>query len=313
MKNMFICPKCLSKRSLDFCECKFKLKSRNGVYDFLDKSYKSDFDEIGYMYYSNDSSLIQEQIATEISRMISSGNVLDLGSGAGHIASALLKYQYNFICLDSSFVMFEIFKKRLSTLEYNEDLLTLIRADAHRIPLENASIDLVIVSNLFHLLAEPKTVLAEIYRILSPTGKLLLISDSNDNEYFEFGEELAEYNNMVNTYNNLYWEKMKEHKIFPRKADTSFNQYLEASKLFKKHYFIETAEIEYRGVIKLKDFLEKEYSKSSYAKSNIPSSIHLDVHEEAFKNLFYKKRTDLLNIEVYYKGKNKSIIDVYEK
>lgn len=316
MEKIYVCPKCSSLRDLSLCEeCKLKIKNKNGIYDFiLDKNYKTTFDEIGSLYYQNDNTLIQEEIVNNISKLITSGNVLDLGCGDGSLAIPLLKYDYNnLICIDSSSLMLEKFLKNLENINYNIDKLTLIRADALNLPLISESVDLVIANNLFHLVSDPFKVLKEINRVLSPIGKFIQISNGNNNTYEEYGEDTGKYYEIKNLYNKMYWDKMKDNNYFPKKNKSSFNIHLEAKKLFKDSWTVLTNPIEYNGNKSLKDYILKEYSKSDYSKMDIPTSLHLKVHEEVILYLMDKYKEDYFNITINYKGISSSIIDVYKK
>lgn len=316
MKKIYVCPKCSSLIDLySYEECKLKIKNKNGIYDFiLDKNYKTTFDEIGYHYYQNDNPLIQEEIAKSISELVTSGNVLDLGCGEGSLAIPLLKNDFNnLICIDSSFVMLEKFLKNLENINYNKDRLTLIRADALNIPLINESTDLVIANNLFHLVDDPIKVLEEIYRVLSTIGMLIQISSGNDDTYEEYGENIEKYYEIKNLYNQMYWNKMKDNNYFPKKNKSSFNIHLEAKKLFKDSWTLITNPIEYSGVKLVNDYILKEYSKSDYSKMDIPTALHLKVHEEVVLYLMDKYKEDYLNITINYNGRSSSIIDVYKK
>ena len=91
MEKLYVCPKCSSRMKLHQCEeCGYKIQNKNGIYDFLiDQDYKFTFDEIGSHYYQNDKPLIQEEIAKSISKLLSNGNILDLGCGDGALTFEL--------------------------------------------------------------------------------------------------------------------------------------------------------------------------------------------------------------------------------
>lgn len=312
---IYICPYCGRKRKLVVCNnCNKEIKYIDGYYDFLDDIKKYEFDEIGINYYQFENKDTADEIARCLGELITSGNVLDLGCGDGFIIRSLIKYDYNnLIGIDISSVMLEGFLSKLQDIYYDIERLTLIRANAEEIPLVDGSIDLVIVNNLFHLLENPKQVMEEINRILSPNGKLVLISELNDNYYKEFGKDLKKYNEIINKYNRRYWLYMQENNYFPNKVKVDFNPYLEANNMFKSRYVFKTKSIEYKGAKTILDFINKQYTKSEYSKSHIPTKLHLEVHNKVVDEISSEYGNEYLNIEINYKGKDTYIFDIYGK
>ena len=313
MEKIYICPNCKKARHLSVCDnCKEKTEPNNGIYDYLLKAKNNDFDEIGKKYYLYEVPEISFEIASSLSYLITDAKVLGLGCGTGNIAINLIQYGYsNLICMDSSLTMLDSLNKKIEGLNVNKVIL--LRADAHYIPLIDESIDIVIVSNLFHLLEDSLLVLKEIYRILSPTGKLILISDATDNNYLEFGEEVDKYQGIIASYSKKYWDIMKEKKYYPKKYNTKFNPYLEANRLFSKKEVVQTKPVIYMGTKTIQDFIDNVSFKSDYDKLLIPIHIHSEVHNEVMIYLLDIYGNDIYDIRVQYKGRSVSIIDVYEK
>jgi SAM-dependent methyltransferase len=61
-----------------------------------------------------------------------------------------------------------------------------LHAAATSLPLENASIDVVCVSGLLHVIGDPARVVDEVYRVLKPGGKVLAVTPARRNvEYWK--------------------------------------------------------------------------------------------------------------------------------
>lgn len=312
MEKIFVCPSCGNLRDLNNCDtCAFEIKKNNGIYLFLDK--QTDFDEIGKYYYNYENQENGIEIARGISEVLGSGIILDLGCGDGFISRYLLKYDYQILGLDSSIVMLELFKDKLGEALDVTNKLTLIKTDANNIPLASEKVDLVVVNNLFHLLNNPQNVLNEIYRVLKVDGKLVLISELFSNYYKVFGKDKKLYSEIISKYQNIYWELLKEHNIYPNKYNKDFNPYLEANKLFSRREVFRSRDILYEGVKTIKEFLIKESKKSEYSKLKVPLDVHSKIHSKIVNLLKTEYGSKLENIEVKYKGKNTFVFDVYRK
>lgn len=98
------------------------------------------------------------------------GVVLDLGAGTGHAARALKQRYRNaeIIALDASGGMLVEANRRQSWWRRFHRL----QADAHRLPLPDASVDLVFSNLLLEWCHDPDTVFQEIRRVLRPGGLL---------------------------------------------------------------------------------------------------------------------------------------------
>lgn len=60
-----------------------------------------------------------------------------------------------------------------------------LQADLARLPLESASIDVACVNNLLHTAPDPEALIAEVYRVLKPGGKVLVVTPARHNvEYW---------------------------------------------------------------------------------------------------------------------------------
>lgn len=121
------------------------------------------------------------QIA-DIKSQVTPGDVLlDCGTGYGRVAKYLLPEVAlgGYVGVDSSYQMLSLFKQRYAGSEQEQRTpLLLLNADIHTLPLQDASVDVVIVCAVFlHNHKEVvKQAMAEIKRVLKPGGKILVYS-----------------------------------------------------------------------------------------------------------------------------------------
>jgi len=121
------------------------------------------------------------QIADIKRHLKSSDILLDFGAGYGRVAQYLLPQMplSGYIAIDSSYEMLSIFRHRYngSELEQKTPVL-LLNADIHTVPLQDNSVDVVVVCAVF--LHNHKDVVQkamdELRRVLKPGGTLLVYS-----------------------------------------------------------------------------------------------------------------------------------------
>jgi malonyl-CoA O-methyltransferase len=119
-------------------------------------------------------SQIREELLGRLSLMaISPEVVLDAGAGTGHGARALRRRypKAAVIALDTSLAMLQVAGRRRSWLRGFGRDFNRVCADAARLPLPDASVDLI-VSNLMLHWCDPDSVFAEFRRVLRPQGLL---------------------------------------------------------------------------------------------------------------------------------------------
>lgn len=102
----------------------------------------------------------------------SSNTVLEIGTGTGIIAFAIANHTKEIIAIDYAEEMIQMAQKKQSRLGYNN--ITFILNQANNINYPDQSFDIVIASNLFHLLPDARETLKEIYRVLRDDGKAIL-------------------------------------------------------------------------------------------------------------------------------------------
>lgn len=92
--------------------------------------------------------------------------VLDVGCGTGHDSARLTRAGFTVTGVDGSSGMLEIARSLHPDTEF-------IEADVRRLPVETASVDVVLSIEVFRYLPEVRPALAEIARVLRPGGQVL--------------------------------------------------------------------------------------------------------------------------------------------
>jgi arsenite methyltransferase len=101
--------------------------------------------------------------------------VLDLGCGAGVdsvLAAKRVGPSGKVIGVDTTEEMLE--KARRAATALGRDNIRFVRGDLQDLPLENEQVDVAISNGVINLTVDKPKVLAEIYRVLKPDGRLLL-------------------------------------------------------------------------------------------------------------------------------------------
>ena len=90
--------------------------------------------------------------------------VLDIGSGPGHVADMLVQAGASVTGVDFSSKMVEVAQSKYSEITFRQ-------ADAEKLPFESGSFDAVVANFVVHHLARPETVFREVNRVLKPGGR----------------------------------------------------------------------------------------------------------------------------------------------
>ena len=104
--------------------------------------------------------------------------ILDVGTGKGHLALAIARNGYRCKSIDIS--KDEIYYAQLNAIYYGlDDKIELIEQDAQEMKFRDYSFDAVLCADLIHHLEYPKLVLSEMRRVCK-SGGMILISDINE-------------------------------------------------------------------------------------------------------------------------------------
>lgn len=96
-------------------------------------------------------------------------NVLDIGCGTGNILMEVLKRKNITVSgIDLSENMLDIAKTRLG------EKADLKKGDSESLPWKNSFFDIVICTDSFHHYPNPKAVLTEMKRVVTPEGKIII-------------------------------------------------------------------------------------------------------------------------------------------
>ena len=105
-------------------------------------------------------------------------SILDVGSGAGQLARHLLKYSdpdAEITCIDLSRQMLRRARHRLKSTRPD-----FVAADLARLPFADNSFDCVTCGYVLEHLPDPQPGLAEIARVLSPGGRMFLLTTEDN-------------------------------------------------------------------------------------------------------------------------------------
>ncbi len=109
-----------------------------------------------------------------VDQMIKEKNVLDIGAGAGGKSVYYLTRGAASVTAIDIIPEYKHEAEKLAKKKNVSDRFTYIVCDAAKLPFDNDSFDTVIMNDAMEHLAEPESVLDEIYRVLKMHGKLYL-------------------------------------------------------------------------------------------------------------------------------------------
>ena len=151
-----------------------------------------------------------ESIGHFLFRLVPYIVVADLGAGEGMISQLLAERAKKVFCIDSSKSMVRIGtdlakKKNLANLFYKQ-------GDIEKVPLNDKSVDLALMSQSLHHAQHPKKALEEAYRILKPSGQLVVLDIKKHN--FEKARE---------NYGDL-WLGFRENDLYKMIKEAGFKK-----------------------------------------------------------------------------------------
>ncbi len=151
-----------------------------------------------------------ESIGHFLFRLVPYIVVADLGAGEGMISQLLAERAKKVFCIDSSKSMVRLGtdlakKKNLANLFYKQ-------GDIEEVPLTDKSVDLALMSQSLHHAQHPKKALEEAYRILKPSGQLVVLDIKKHN--FEKARE---------NYGDL-WLGFRENDLYKMIKEAGFKK-----------------------------------------------------------------------------------------
>jgi ubiquinone/menaquinone biosynthesis C-methylase UbiE len=103
-------------------------------------------------------------------------HAIDVGAGAGLASVALAERGYDVLAVDSTRRMLELTEARAAAAGV---VVRVAESDASSLPVDDASIDLVVAVGLIPWLVNPAPVLGEFRRVLRPRGGLVITADNH--------------------------------------------------------------------------------------------------------------------------------------
>ncbi len=151
-----------------------------------------------------------ESIGHFLFRLVPYIVVADLGAGDGMISQLLAERAKKVFCIDSSKSMVRLGtdlakKNNLANLFYKQ-------GDIEKVPLTDKSVDLALMSQSLHHAQHPKKALDEAYRILKPSGQLVVLDLKKHN--FEKARE---------NYGDL-WLGFRENDLYKMLKEVGFKK-----------------------------------------------------------------------------------------
>lgn len=120
-------------------------------------------------------------VAQRAAAMADGERVLDLACGTGELLARIGRETpgAKLLGVDLSSEMVARAQRKLADTPAASDA-QVQQADAHDLPLEDETVDVVVCANTFHYFTHPDTVLAEARRVLRPDGRLVILDWCRD-------------------------------------------------------------------------------------------------------------------------------------
>ncbi len=145
--------------------------------------------------------------------------ILDIGTGTGEIPICLCENVRSIEAIDTSSAMIQIARNKVQAMGINNINFSVV--DKTVTSFENGSFDLIIISNLLHIIDNPLSVVEEARRLLKPDGKIIIISYLHDE-------------NILSRLISYFLQK-KGHPVKTKFSTKSFCKFIEESKLCMKY------------------------------------------------------------------------------
>lgn len=288
---MFRCLRCASFTALPTCtHCGHMFEITDGVYQLTeDPGINLDDDRgikyLGYdrvgPYYGGRNRLECDPasiaIAEKVAELVDKGVLLDLGCGDGRLAVPLALQGCTVIAGDISHVMLTLLLQK--ALHTKKKALALIpcRMNALSIPLADNAVDGALANSVLHLISEPSVVVRELWRVLRPGGKLIIVGNSPGLPE-ETADELEklnrEYRTRVGEFHRRYWELLKKGGVRATRYSWDFDQHAGCGSVFGNHTEI-TIDFRQRATGTMADyFIYRMGGKGFSDQQGVPDHLH---------------------------------------
>lgn len=107
--------------------------------------------------------------------------VLEVGAGTGLVTVALARAAREVVATDYAPAMVAQLVQRISREELTN--VRAERADLRQLPFDSGSFDVVVAANVLHLVPDLRVALAELRRVVKPTGRLVLPTYCHDEAF----------------------------------------------------------------------------------------------------------------------------------
>jgi ubiquinone/menaquinone biosynthesis C-methylase UbiE len=115
-------------------------------------------------------------------KSFSGKRVLDVGCGNGYVLSRYSSYGADTYGIDITEKAIELCKKRFELSHLNGEFAT---APAEKLPFENDFFDCVCSMGVLHHVSDTQKAIDEIYRVLKPGGKIILMFYHRNSAYYQ--------------------------------------------------------------------------------------------------------------------------------
>ena len=150
------------------------MSSKPDTYKPLRKAYS----ELSSQYDSRWKSYVDASIGQTVRRIpaMSPERILDIGCGTGVLLNVLGNQfpHAQLTGIDLSSEMLELARKKLGKS------VELKQSPAERLPFQQSDFDLIVSTSIFHFIRSPEAALHEMFRVLRPSGQLVITDWCND-------------------------------------------------------------------------------------------------------------------------------------
>ena len=109
--------------------------------------------------------------------------VADIGAGTGYLLPTLADNFRQVIAIDPAPTMLDCARQRVD--DHGATNVTFERGDLGHLPIDDQSVDLAIAQLVLHHVEKPADALAEIHRVLRPSGRVLVVEqEAHENQRF---------------------------------------------------------------------------------------------------------------------------------